>query len=131
MTYALDTNIIIDFINGESPVLTQFHNAVKSNVLMAIPIVVDYEVCRGFYHTKSAYKESTYRKLRLYCPVVDMNAKTWDKAASIWATLRKMGQTIGDADIIIAAHCIENKYTLITHNTKHFQLIKGLQLLDW
>ena len=131
MTYALDTNVLIDFINGESPVLTQFHSAAKGKIPMVVPVVVDYEVCRGFHHTKSVYKENTYKKVRLYCPVVDVNEKIWNRAASIWATLRKSGQTIGDADIIIAAHCIENGYTLVTHNTKHFEHIEGLLMIDW
>jgi len=131
MTYALDTNIIIDFINGESSVLMQFHGAVKSKISMVIPIVVDYEVNRGFYHVKSAYKEDVYNKMRLYCPVLDVDAKVWDKAASIWATLRKAGHSIGDADIIIAAHCLENGFILVTHNSRHFQYISELQLVDW
>jgi len=131
MTYALDTSIILDFINGKSSVLTQFHYVIKDKISVVIPIVVDYEVSRGFYHTRSAYKENTYKKMRLYCPVIEVNARIWDSAASIWATLRKTGQTIGDADILIAAHCIENGYTLVTHNTKHFKPINELQLMDW
>ena len=131
MTCALDTNIIIDFINGEPLALTHFHNAVKSKMTMVIPIVVDYEVIRGFCHTRSYYKENTYSKMRLHCPVVEVNSKIWNRAASIWATLRKAGQAIGDADIIIAAHCIENGYTLVTHNEKHFKHINDLQLVDW
>ena len=131
MTYALDTNIIIDFINGEPLALTHFHSAVKSKTTMVIPIAVDYEASRGFYHTKSAYIENTYGKLRLHCPVVEVNAKVWGRAASTWATLRKAGQTIGDADIIIAAHCIINGYTLVTRNAKHFKHINDLLLADW
>jgi len=45
--------------------------------------------------------------------------------------LRKTGKTICDADILIAAHCIVNGYTLITHNTKHFENIEGLLLENW
>jgi len=35
------------------------------------------------------------------------------------------------ADIIIAACCMENGYTLVTHNTKHFIDISGLLMDDW
>jgi len=131
MTYALDTNTIVDFINGDLAVLTQFRNTVKNKVPMVIPSVVDYEITRGFYHTRSAYKENSYGKMRLNCPVVDVNAEIWDCAASLWAKLRKAGRTIGDADILIAAHCITNGYTVITHNTKHFADIDGLKMEDW
>jgi predicted nucleic acid-binding protein len=62
---------------------------------------------------------------------VEVNTAIWKRAASIWAMLRKMGKTVGDADIIIAAYCMENEYTLVTHNTKHFIDINGLLINDW
>ena len=62
---------------------------------------------------------------------MEVDTAIWKRAASIWATLRKMGKTVGDADIIIAACCMENGYTLVTHNTKHFIDISGLLMDDW
>ena len=38
---------------------------------------------------------------------------------------------VGDADILIAAFCLENDYTLVTNNTKDFVNIKGLLINDW
>ena len=175
MTYALDTSIVIDIINGEQSVLSQFRLAVKEKMSMTIPIVVDYEVCRGFRHTENirstpsrlkswisvvlkhaagmfyetaplgrfaalanpsikqgcCSRENTYRRMRLHCPVVEVDAKMWDSAAYVWATLRKTGQTIGDADILIAALCIERGYTLVTHNVKHFSTISNLRMEEW
>ena len=49
----------------------------------ALDTSILYEICREFHHTKSVYKESTYKKVRLYCPVVDVNEKIWNRAASI------------------------------------------------
>ena len=131
MTYALDTNAIIDLLNKEVAVVQRFNNAVISNVPLVIPSVVDYEVSRGFYHTPSPRKEVVYNAMRQNCPVVDVNAVIWDNAAQIWAKLRKQGITVGDADTLIAAFCLVNGYTLVTNNTKHFASIAGLNLEDW
>jgi len=57
---------------------------------------------------------------------VEVDIAIWKRAASIWAALRKMGKIVGDADILIAACCLENGYTLVTYNTKHFIDINGL-----
>jgi predicted nucleic acid-binding protein len=127
----LDTNIIIDFLNREQSVIKQFNKAEIDGVGMLIPSVVDYEIMRGFCHTPSPRKEVVYQNMRVNCPVIEINTAIWKLAASIWALLRKAGQTVGDADIIIAATCIENGYSLITYNTKHFKNINGLLLCDW
>jgi len=131
VTYALDTNIIIDFLNREPSIIKQFNKTAISKTSMVIPSIVDYEVLRGFYHTPAPRKEAIYQIIRINCPVVEVNAAIWKRAASIWAMLRKTGHSIGDADILISAFCIENDYTLITHNTKHFKDINGLLLNDW
>ena len=129
--YALDANIIIDFLNQEPFIKRQFDGAAKSGIQMVIPSVVDYEILRGFYHSSSPRKEAVYDSMRVYCPVIEINTDIWRCAASIWASLRKTGRTVGDADILIAAYCLVNGYKLVTHNTKDFAHIKGLELVNW
>ena len=131
MVYAIDSNIIIDFLNREPSVVKQFDKAILNGIGITIPSVVDYEVLRGFCHKPTPRKEIVYNKLRVNCPVAEVDTDIWKRAASIWATLRKTGKAVGDADIIIAACCLENKYTLITHNIKHFINISGLLMDDW
>jgi predicted nucleic acid-binding protein len=131
MTYALDTNAIIDVLNKEAGIVKRFNDAVKDNAPMVIPSAVDYEISRGFYHTPNPRKEAVYNNMRQNCPIIDVSADTWDRAAKIWAKLRKSGFTVGDADILIAAVCLVNGYTLVTANTKDFENISGLQMVNW
>jgi tRNA(fMet)-specific endonuclease VapC len=53
------------------------------------------------------------------------------KAAEIRANLEERHLPIGAADIFIAAHCIVNGYTLVTDNTKDFERIDGLDIVNW
>ena len=132
MIYALDTNIIIDLLNGKSAAMTkQFNDTVKNKTPIIIPPLVNYEVLRGFYRTPSLGKETAYRNMCSNCPVGEMNSVIWNRAALIYAALHKSGHTVGDADILIAAFCIINDYTLVTWNTKDFKNISGLQLINW
>lgn len=41
-----------------------------------------------------------------------------------------MGQSIGMADLMIAAVCIANQASLLTRNLKHFQRIATLTLAE-
>ena len=131
MTYALDTNIIIDILNKNSSLVKQFNDYVINNTIMVIPSAVDYEISKGFYHTPSPRKEAVYNNMRLNCPVIEVNKDIWDCTAKLWANLRKSGFAVGDFDILIAAYCIINGYTLVTHNTRDFINITGLQIVDW
>ena len=57
--------------------------------------------------------------------------KVFRKSAEIHTNLRKFGKLIEDADIILAAFCVVNDYTLVTNNTKHFVNVEGLRITDW
>ena len=52
-------------------------------------------------------------------------------ASIIYADHKNAGTLIDDTDILIAAQCITHGHTLVTRNTRHFERIKGLQLVDW
>jgi tRNA(fMet)-specific endonuclease VapC len=54
-----------------------------------------------------------------------------EKYAYIRADLARRGQLIGPNDLMIAAICIANDVTLVTHNTAEFGRIDGLKLEDW
>ena len=61
----------------------------------------------------------------------EMPISVWDKAAEIYITLKQKGQLIKEFDILIAAYCLINGYTLATRNTKGFKRIDGLNLVNW
>ena len=60
-----------------------------------------------------------------------MTFNVWLCAARIYAELYTKRFTITDADILIAAFCMENGYTLVTANIKDFENIDGLQIVNW
>ena len=49
----------------------------------------------------------------------------------IRATLQREGQLIGGNDMLIAAHARARGMTLVTHNTKAFERVAGLNVVDW
>ena len=128
MKYALDTNVIIHYISGRKIVKTKFLSVATSNTSIAIPFVVDYEVMRGFYYTPNPEKESIYKQLKIFCPIIELKPDMWELAAQSWAKLKKLNCNIGDADLLIAAQCIIHGYILVTENKKHFDSVVGLNI---
>lgn len=47
------------------------------------------------------------------------------------AELEARGEPLDDLDLQIASIAIENNFSLITNNTKHFTRVDGLQLMNW
>ena len=60
----------------------------------------------------------------------------FDSDAAVWygkvrAELESRGAPIGDADMRIAAIALARELTVVTGNTKHFQRISGLTVVNW
>jgi predicted nucleic acid-binding protein len=131
MIYALDSNVIIEILKGNKTVCARRDNALAQNGDLVIPIVADYEIWRGFYYRSAPSKEKMYLAICGDCDIIKMTDGIWKRGARIYAYLRGKGLKIDDFDILIAAMCIENNYTLVTHNIRHFEGIDDLLTEDW
>lgn len=49
----------------------------------------------------------------------------------IGSFLAERGTPIGEFDILIAAHAVALRCTLVTNNTRHFSKVPGLSLENW
>jgi tRNA(fMet)-specific endonuclease VapC len=49
----------------------------------------------------------------------------------IGSLLAERGTPIGEFDILIAAHAVALRCTLVTNNTRHFSKVPGLSLENW
>jgi len=128
MTYALDTNIISYFLREDNTIVSRVRSILNAGNKLVIPPLVYYEVTRGLLLKDARKQTSAFNRFCQHIPIGDIDIKALDIAAKIYV---ERNRTVGDADTLIAAFCIANEYTLVTHNTKHFVDIKGLYLTDW
>ena len=138
MTYVMDTNTISYFLRGEGKVESNAHDIIfnsNGENQYAIPYIVFYEVKRWLdYKPTKELKEFTKVFNDIFNTVenkAQLTPSVWGKAYKIYIALKAKGQLIGDADILIAAYCLMNDYTLVTRNTKDFERIEGLKLVNW
>ena len=128
--YVLDTNTLIYFFKGTGNV-SKFLLKTPPNSI-GIPTVVLYELEVGI--AKSVSSEKRIRQLSALTSIVNILPFGIDEvrcAAVIRANLEKIGAPIGPYDVLIAGTVLSNKGILVTHNTKEFERIEGLQLEDW
>ena len=63
--------------------------------------------------------------------VLPFDAECARQAASVSASLRKVGTPIGPVDTLIAGTALAYGATLVTHDTSEFARVDGLILDDW
>jgi len=131
MICALDSNIVSYMLKEDSEVIARYRQAFDDGDDFVIPPIVFYEVQRGLLAKNLMKKLVKFNALCQKIEQAEFNNPVWQKAAQIYAMLSQQGKMIDDADIFIAAFCLVNGCTLITNNTRHFENISGLKLVNW
>ena len=128
--YILDTNTVIDFLDGNQTISHKIQEAYKHDVVK-IPDVAYYEILRGFLYKDPKQQIVTFENFARGVGLIYLDYNSLRLASKIWADLRKSGVTIDDDDIFIAALALNYDAVVITNNTKHFSPISGLHLENW
>ncbi len=131
MTYLLDTNTCIRYLNGRSPnVVAKVRATAPSDIVLCS--IVKAELFAGAaksqHPTKSLATQQAFLNQFVSLPFDDAAAAIYGTTR---ATLEKVGAPIGPNDMLIAAITLANRVTLVTHNTREFGRIAGLALEDW
>jgi tRNA(fMet)-specific endonuclease VapC len=63
-------------------------------------------------------------------PIVPYTEQTAREHARIWAELEAAGKMIGYYDIIVAATALERGSDVATFNRRHFELVRGLKVIE-
>ena len=136
MIYALDTNTISNLLRGEGNNERNFQQEIiLAGNLYTIPHIVVFEIKRWLLDKPSKQLQDFAQNFNILFQSVeneaDMPVAVWNKAAEIYIALKQKGQLIKDSDILIAAYCLVNGYTLATRNIKDFIRVDGLNLVNW
>jgi predicted nucleic acid-binding protein len=131
MIYALDTNVIIEYLR-KNKTMAQTILIKTQSAILTIPPFAEYEVMRGIYDKNAEIQELQFEKLLSRCVLLKLNErKVMYRAAKLHAERKKAGLPIEDVDLFIAAWCMESGAVLVTENVKHFEDIPGLTYENW
>ena len=131
MTFLLDTNTCIKYLNGTSEkVRSKLETRQPQDIVLCS--VVKAELLYGAYKSgkpgQNLDKVQRFFKPFISLPFDDIASQTYGQ---IRADLEKSGTPIGPNDLLIAAIAMANNVILVTHNTKEFRRVKGINLEDW
>lgn len=131
MTYLLDSNVCIRLINNSSPAVTSRLASQQPEDIL-ISTITQLELYYGAY--RSAQQERNLQILQRFFSqftIIPLEPEAARIAGRIRAELAASGTPIGPYDLQIAAIAMANNLILVTHNTKEFSRVNGLQIEDW
>jgi tRNA(fMet)-specific endonuclease VapC len=131
--FALDTNVVIAVMNGDAKVRKRLDKARGKGNGIVLPSIVLFEVEFGLAKSSRPYDGAKHLKnfLKIPSEILPLNDTDAACAGRIRAILEIAGTPIGPYDVLIAGQALNRGLTLVTHNTKEFQRVKGLVLADW
>jgi len=63
--------------------------------------------------------------------VIDFDTASANEFGRLRGELSRLGKTVNPMDLLIASTAIAHDLTLVTNNTKHFECIPELRIVDW
>jgi tRNA(fMet)-specific endonuclease VapC len=128
----LDTDTLSEIIKGRD-----FATQRKAQEYLSLhqrfqfSIITRYEILRGLkakaaFAQIQAFDEQCGKSL-----VLPLTEEIVVQASEIFASLRKRGAIIDDADILIAATALVHELVLITNNLEHYRRIPQLHSETW
>ena len=128
MRFLLDANAIIALLKGHDGFRARLTAHQPSD--FGVPSVVQHELFYGAFKSQRV-GENLARIEGLQFEILAFDREDAREAGNIRAALAKVGTPIGPYDVLIAGQAVARSLTLVTHNTREFRRIPGLQVEDW
>jgi len=127
----IDTDILSYFFRGDEIVVSNFKKYLQYFETIEISVITYYEIVGGLLAKEAVKQLNVFENFiseNIILPLTDNSAKI---SAQLYSTLKKIGKTIDDIDLLIAGIAIENDMILVTNNESHFNRIPNLKIENW
>jgi tRNA(fMet)-specific endonuclease VapC len=131
----LDANVAIALLNDRQPqVRARFDAALAAATPLGLSIIVYHELMYGAAASERC--KANEDKIAIFIAsgrlsLLPFEAEDAREAADIRAHLKRAGAPIGPDDVRIAAQARRAGTTLVTANTREFERVPGLIVVNW
>jgi tRNA(fMet)-specific endonuclease VapC len=119
-----DTDVLIDFLEGRSPVADRVALELDRGQLRTT-VISRFELLAG---ARTSPRQKTVRELLAALPCLPLDEPAADRAAEVRRSLGRDGAGIGMGDSLIAGIVLAQEGILLTRNRGHFERVSGLSL---
>ena len=133
MNYLTDTSVVGPIMNRQEDVVNRVAR-LNPNVLLYTSVVTEGEIEYGLTRIGQGIlgprRAELQAALSLFTDILPVTREAARSYAQIKHQLQKMGRSIPDNDVWIAAIAMATGLTVV-HRDKHFTFIPGLAQEDW
>ena len=125
----MDTDICVELLRGNQRVIERRRN-VAGEIAVAFMTVGElfYGADRS---TQPARNHELVERFLLSVTCIHSNRHIMERFGNLKAHLATRGETLPDADILIAATTLTHADAVVSGNQAHFARFPGLTVLDW
>jgi len=127
----VDTDILSEFLRGTTKVVENVEAYLESYDAINFSIITYYEILNGLLYKDARKQLKKFTEFAELNKILPLTISATRQAAEIYADLKKEGQPIGHTDCLIAGIALTNDLQLITNNSRHFERVKGLEIVNW
>ena len=127
----VDTDILSAVMRRNPVVIPKARAYISEYGRFTLSIITRYEILRGLKAKDAMTQVIAFDQFCLKNIILPLTDEIVVRAAEIYADLRKQGELISDADILIAASALVHGLGIITNNENHFKRIMDLQFENW
>lgn len=131
MKLMLDTNICIALIKRKpKEILDRFSLYQVGDICISSVTLAElrYGVAKSLFQEKN---QAALDEFIMSLEVVSFDENAALVYGNLRAMLEKQGTPIGSLDTMIGAHALSLNLTIVTNNTKEFNRIPDLKVVDW
>jgi predicted nucleic acid-binding protein len=128
--FILDTDTCIYWLKGNENIERSVIKHGLGNIF--ITVITECELFYGAYKSMKKDKNlAIIEELKTRIKTLHTVSGIPSLYGTIKAELESKGQTLDDADLLIASIALLYNATLVTNNSEHFKRINGLKIENW
>lgn len=129
MKYLLDTDSVSFALRGHGDVASRIRACRPSDLCMSAITVAELR-----YGADRKGSRKLHGLIDIFVAAIEV--ASFDEAAAaefgrIASVLAERGTPIGEFDVLIAAHAVTLRCTLVTNNVRHFSKVPALRVENW
>lgn len=127
----LDSSFVIDLLRNHPSIKKIMAELDDSDEIIFMPAPALTEIVSGIDIHKKEREIMAINTFLSKVTLLELDKESAWLAGEIESELRRKGELIDIVDIMIGAIALQNKEALVTKNKKHFERIKGLDLISY
>lgn len=127
----VDSDILSMIMRRQRQVTHRAKDYLEDHPQLSLSVVTAYEVIRGLKAKGASAKLDEFIAFCRSSEVVPLTMDIVEIASDVYVRLKRRGELLDHADILIAATALSHGCCLASNNTRHFSRISGLKIENW